>query len=391
MGVLLSVDNLGVLLGDAGADVVKVEAPGIGDYLRNIPPLMARDWSVAHVACNRNKRSVTVDARTEGGQGVLARLLRTADVFITGNVGDTNRKLGLDYDAIKEIKPDVVYCQVTGFGSHGPYADIPTHGRMMDALAAGTPPMELSGDGLVRPVPDQGRAEGGAGVIIGPLYGAFAVAAGLSRRDRTGQGCYLDISCADGALASKLISAVGILNAGKVDAEVPMGDITLSAKYQHYQTADAKYILFCCIESKFWDKFCRVSDRADLLDRHDRTQAVDFGFDDPDLRRELQKTFQTKSQQAWVAIAIEHDIPMGPALRFDEVADDPHLVARGMLVQEDHPELGPLVTLGSPIRVPGESFAVRSAPALGQHTEEVLESLGFTETEITGLRTQGVV
>jgi crotonobetainyl-CoA:carnitine CoA-transferase CaiB-like acyl-CoA transferase len=390
-GVLLSVDNLGGLLGDAGADVVKVEAPGLGDYLRNIPPLMATDWSVAHIASNRNKRSITIDARTEAGQTVLARLLGTADVFITGNVGDTNRKLGLDYEAMTRIKPDVVYCQVTGFGSSGPYADIPTHGRMMDALGAGTPLMELSEDGLAQPVPGQGRAEGGSGVIIGPLFGAFAVAAGLSRRDRTGQGCYLDISCADGALASKLISAIGILNARKVDADVPMGDITLSAKYQHYQTADGKYLLFCCIESKFWDKFCRISGREDLVDRHDRTQAVDFGFDDLDLRHELQKTFHTKSQQAWVAIASEHDIPMGPALRFDEVADDPHLVARGMVVQEDHPELGALLTLGSPIRLPGESFTVRSAPSLGQHTEEILASLGFTSSECAQLREAGVV
>jgi crotonobetainyl-CoA:carnitine CoA-transferase CaiB-like acyl-CoA transferase len=251
--------------------------------------------------------------------------------------------------------------------------------------------MELSGDGLVQPVPGQGRAEGGSGVIIGPLYAAFAVAAGLSRRDRTGQGCYLDVSCADGALASKLISAIGILNARMVDAAVPMGDITQSAKYQHYQTADGKYILFCCIEPKFWDKFCRVSHREDLLDRHDRTQPVDFGFDDVDLRLELQKTFHTKSQEAWVAIATQHDIPMGPALRFDEVADDPHLVARGMIVQEDHPQLGPLLTLGSPIRVPGESFTVRSAPSLGQHTEEILLSLGLTSTEVAQLRKEGVV
>jgi crotonobetainyl-CoA:carnitine CoA-transferase CaiB-like acyl-CoA transferase len=390
-GVLLSVDNLGGLLGDAGADVVKVESPQLGDYLRSIPPLMGKDWSVAHLASNRNKRSITIDARTQAGRKVVSRLLATADVFITGNVGDTNRKLGLDFEATREIKPDIVYCQVTGFGSSGPYADIPTHGRMMDALGAGTPLMELSDDGLVQPVAGGHRSEGGSGVIIGPLYAAFAVAAGLSRRDRTGDGCYIDVSFADGALASKLISAIGILNADKVDPEAPMGDITLSAKYQHYQTADGKYILFCCIEQKFWDKFCRVSDREDLLERHNRGQAVDFGFDDEDLRRELQRTFHTKSQQEWVAIASEHDIPMGPALRFDEVADDPHLVARGMLVQEDHPLLGPLVTLGSPIRVPGESFAVRSAPSLGQHTDEILSSLGHTQGEIDELRQDGVV
>ncbi len=152
-GILLSVDNLGSLLGDAGADVIKVEAPGLGDYLRNIGPVLAPDCSVAHLASNRNKRSVTLDLRTQAGQAAMSRLIATADVFITGNIGDTNRKLGLDDEAVRAIKADIVYCQVTGFGSTGPYADIPTHGKMMDALGGGTPPMELRENGLVETVP----------------------------------------------------------------------------------------------------------------------------------------------------------------------------------------------------------------------------------------------
>lgn len=389
-GVLLAVDNLGALLGDAGADVIKVESPQLGDYLRNIGPVMATDWSVAHLASNRNKRSVTVDVRKPAGQEIVKRLVATADVFITGNIGDTNRKLGMDYDAVREIKPDIVYCQITGFGSTGPYADIPTHGWMMDALGAGTPPMELDANGLVQPVPGSSPVKG-SGVTLGPMYAAFAVAAGLSRRDRVGDGCSIDISCADSVLASKLNAAIGTLNADKVTPETTMGDLTRSAKYQHYQTADKKYILFCCIEHKFWRKFCFASDREDLLGRHDSGQAVDFGFGDDDLRHELQVTFHSKSQQEWVEIAAQHDIPMGPALRLDEIAADPHLMARGMLVQEDHPMFGPLLTLGSPIRVSGEVFSVRSAPALGEHTDEVLLSLGHTLGELEQLRGDGVI
>jgi crotonobetainyl-CoA:carnitine CoA-transferase CaiB-like acyl-CoA transferase len=389
-GVLLAVDNLGGLLGDAGADVIKVESPQIGDYLRNIGPAMATDWSVAHLASNRNKRSVTIDARTPAGQEIIGRLIATADVFITGNIGDTNRKLGLDYEAVREIKPEIVYCQITGYGSSGPYATIPTHGWMMDALGAGTPQMELDDNGMVHPIPGSSPV-GGSGVILGPMYAAFAVAAGLSRRDRFGDGCYIDISCADSVLASKLTSAIGTLNADKVNPEAPMGDLTRSAKYQHYQTADRKYILFCCIEHKFWKKFCLVSDREDLLGSHDSEQAVDFGFNDDVLRHELQVTFHTKSQQEWVEIAAQHDIPMGPALRFDEIAEDPHLMARGMLLHEVHPTLGSFLTLGNPIRVPGEVFSVRSAPALGEHTDEVLMSLGHTLSELDQLREEGVI
>ena len=155
---------------------------------------------------------------------------------------------------------------------------------------------------------------GGSGVTIGPLYAAFAVAAGLSRRDRTGHGCSIDISCADSVLAGKLNPALEALNAEKVNPEKPMGDLSRSAKYQHYQTADGKYILFCCIEPKFWDNFCRASEREDLMGQHDRDQAVDFGFGDEELRRELQKVFHTKSQQEWVSIASPARYPDGTRL-----------------------------------------------------------------------------
>ncbi len=389
-GVLLSVDNLGSLLGDAGADVIKVEAPGLGDYLRNIGPVLAPDCSVAHLASNRNKRSMTLDLRRGVGQDAMARLIATADVFITGNIGHTNHKLGLDYETLRARKPEIVYCQITGFGSSGPYADIPTHGKMMDALGGGTPPMELRENGLVEPVPGS-PVPGGSGVTIGPLYAAFAVAAGLSRRDRTGHGCSIDVSCADSVLAGKLNPAIEVLNADKVNHERPMGDLTRSAKYQHYQTADGKYVLFCCIEAKFWDNFCHASGREDLVGRHDRGQAVDFGFGDEELRRELQNVFQTKSQLEWVAIAAQRDIPMGPALGLHEVAGDPHLRARGMVVQEHHPLLGDLLTLGTPVCVPGETFVVRSAPALGEHTDEILDSLGYSRDDVEQLRTGGVV
>ena len=149
-GVLMTVDHLGRLLGDEGADVVKVETPGLGDYLRNIMTRFAPDWSTFHLALNRNKRSLTCDARTPEGREVLARLLDRADIFITGNVGDTNRKLGLDPDSVRAINPDIVYCQATGFGATGPYAEVPTHGQMMDALGGGAPPMALDRRGARR-------------------------------------------------------------------------------------------------------------------------------------------------------------------------------------------------------------------------------------------------
>jgi len=183
-GVLMTVDQLGRLLGDEGADVVKVESPGQGDYLRNIMTRFAPDWSTFHLALNSNKRSLTCDARTPEGREVLSRLLERADIFITGNIGDTNRKLGLDEESVRAIRPEIVYCQATGFGASGPYAEVPTHGQMMDALGGGAPPMALDDDGFVVATGD--AVGGSGGVVIGPLYAAFGVACALARARLTG-------------------------------------------------------------------------------------------------------------------------------------------------------------------------------------------------------------
>jgi crotonobetainyl-CoA:carnitine CoA-transferase CaiB-like acyl-CoA transferase len=390
-GVLMTVDFLGRLLGDEGADVVKVETPQLGDYLRNIMTRFAPDWSTFHMTLNRNKRSLTCDAKTAEGQEILGRLLRNADVFITGNVGDTNSKLGLDYETVRAIKPDIVYCQATGFGASGPYAEVPTHGQMMDALGGGAAPMAIDDRGFVTPT---GPAVGSSGgVVMGPLYAAFAVAAGLARARKTGEGCYIDISCADAVIAGKWLGSLAMLNPEKVDRSSMRGggDGTGSAKYQHYETKDGKFILFCAIEAKFWNHWCEAVGREDLLGSHRSDLVVDFGDGDGNLRLEIQKVFHTKTQAEWMEVAINHDIAMGPALRFDEIQSDPHLRSREQVVTEHHPVFGDVLTLGNPIVVPGKTFSVRSAPSHGQHTDEVLAELGYDEAAREKLRTDGVV
>jgi crotonobetainyl-CoA:carnitine CoA-transferase CaiB-like acyl-CoA transferase len=388
-GVLMTVDHLGRLLGDEGADVVKVETPQLGDYLRNIMHRFAPDWSAFHMILNRNKRSITVDARTLEGREVMARLVAGADVFITGNVGATNEKLGLDYESVRRINPDIVYCQATGFGASGPYAEVPTHGQMMDALGGGAAPMELDDRGFVSRSAGAEQAAGSGGVVIGPLYAAFGVAAALVRRSRTGEGAYLDVSCADAVLASSWVPGMRSLNADAV--ELGSGGVGESAKYQHYETADGKFLLFCGIEAKFWDNFCRAVGQEGLIEGHRRDLVVDFGGGDDALRIELQRIFHTRTLAEWMDVAVEHDVAMGPALRLDEVDDDPHLRARGIVVTEDHPVVGAIRTLGNPIVVEGASFQIRGAPAHGEHTDEILAELGFDDAARAELRAQRAV
>jgi crotonobetainyl-CoA:carnitine CoA-transferase CaiB-like acyl-CoA transferase len=393
-GVLMAVDNLGRLLGDEGADVVKIEQPGVGDYLRNIMARFAPDWSTFHLTLNRNKRSLTVDARTDEGREIVAALLADADVFITGNIGTTNETLGLDYESVRAVKPDIVYCQVTGFGATGPYAAVPTHGQMMDYLGGAAPSMTVDEGGFVVTTSPP-SSEGTGGVVTGPLHAAFGVAAALVRAARTGAGCYLDVSCADAVLAAGWLHAARVLNPEKVDPAGPGGSAGGgqggSAKYQSYETKDGKFLLFCAIEPKFWDHFCDAVGRDDLRAEHRRDLVVDFGGGDDELRLELQRIFHTRTLAEWMEVAVTHDVTMGPALQFDEVGDDPHLAARGMVVTDDHPVVGSFRTVGNPLLVPGEEFVVRPAPSLGEHTDEVLSELGYDDERRADLRTRGVI
>jgi crotonobetainyl-CoA:carnitine CoA-transferase CaiB-like acyl-CoA transferase len=391
--VLLVGDYLGMLLADEGADVIKLEQPGIGDYLRKILGQFAPDNSPLHVMVNRNKRSLTLDPRSPEGAEVLRRLIADTDVFVTGHVGDVPAKLGMDYETLRAMNPRIVYCQSTGFGAEGPYATIPTHGAMMEKLG-GSPTLALGDQGRVVEV-----AEGlpASGVILGPLFGAYAVAAALIKRERTGEGSYIDISCSDAVVASSWPKATGLLNEAKLQpsedvATFPKGGLPAAAKYTYYQTSDEKYVLFCCIEKKFWDNFCIAAGRPDLCPRHSKLTVVDYGEDDFELMDELQRVFHTKTLAEWVEIFRTQDIPAGPALTIAEVPDDPHLRARQIIVDEHHPVIGDLRVVGNPIRTLGETFEVeRHAPSLGEHTDEILADLGFGADERDELRADGTV
>ncbi|HEY6377843.1 MAG TPA: CoA transferase [Candidatus Dormibacteraeota bacterium] len=398
--VLFNGDHLGMLLADLGADVIKVESPQRGDYLRDMLGQITPHHSPAHVQVNRNKRSLTLDLRTEPGREVFKDLLLTADVFVDGFRAGACERLGVGYAAQRQVKPDIVYCHCSGFGGRGPYASIPTHGQMMNALAAATP-VRMDADGLVRRVVSDdlmgGTTGGGDGTAAAGVHAALHVVAALVRRAHTGLGCHLDAAGADAVIANGWIGAIYGLNEHRITDRHdlrPQDQAPHSgAKYQWYQTADERFVLFCCIEHRFWQRFCSVVGRPDLAGHADPRGPVDFGYGDEPLRRELQAIFSGRTQREWVRLAAAERLPIGPSnVGVQSLRDDPHLRARGVLVEGDHPEAGEFTYVAPPVIVDGQSFAIgRPAPELGQHTDELLAELGYPPERIQALRAAGVV
>ncbi|MGW0948646.1 CaiB/BaiF CoA transferase family protein [Streptomyces sp. NPDC002623] len=368
------------LLGDLGAEVIKVERPGAGDDSRTYGPPFApgTDTAAFYLSCNRNKRSVTVNHATAEGQELIRALAARSDVVVENFRVGTLAKYGLDHESLRGIDPRLVYLSVTGFGQTGPYARRPGYDGIFQAMSG---MMSVSGH------PDEPMKVGISMVdILTGLYASTAVLAALRHRDATGEGQFIDLSLLDCGLASLSHFAMNYLVSGEVPERRGNGGYG-GIPSQSFMCSDRPLFLVAGNDKQF-AAFCAAADRTDLLqDPRFATTSARIAHR-TEILPVLQDVLRTRTRDEWLAVLDRHDVPAGPFNELPEVFADPQVRHREMLV-----EAGGLPLLANPVRLsatPVEGYA--PPPALGEHTAQVLGELaGVTEDRLAELRARGVV
>lgn len=363
-----------MLLGDLGADVVKVEEPPIGDPTRAVPPVVGEE-SAVYAALNRNKRSIAVDIRSEEGALVVKRLVETADVFVEAYRPGVLARRGLGAAELLEANPRLVYCSVTGYGQGGPLAS--RAGHDIDYLA-------LSGflgsnrDPEGRPcLPLTQVAD-----MTGGLVAALGILAALQVRERTGRGQVVDTSLHESALALMTLPAARLLAGGSVVNELT----GTHACYRVFRCRDGKHLAVGALEPKFWEALCDALDLGDLLARQ-----WEGGKRREETLGRVAAAFAERDRDQWVEHFKRFEACVEPVLDLDEALVHEQAVARRLVVEQPAGEVV-MRTLASPVRLSVTPPTVRrEAPAFGAHTDEVLREAGFAEPQVARLRAGGVV
>ncbi len=365
-----------MVLGDMGAEVVKIESFE-GDTSRGFEPHVNGE-SYCYAVINRNKKSIALDLKEPRGLEVATRLATKADILLESFRPGAMAKLGLDYARLAQANPKLIYASISGFGQTGPYA-----GKGgFDIIAQGM-------SGILRMTGDPGGRPAKVGIAMNDIAGGVTalqgVLAAYIARLRSGAGRYLETSLLEAGLAWTQWEFAAYFGSGELPAATGTRH-RRSAPYQAYRSKDG-YVTVGANGEKLWRIFCTVvCGRPEWLDDpRFATQALRVRHAD-ELERAIEKVFITQSTAYWVNKLDAAKIPAGPVYRYDEAMQDPQVIARNMVVDIDHPVIGPMKLLGLPIKAAEELAAIRSpAPWLGQHSEKVLREIGYSDEEVREL------
>ncbi|WHY59123.1 CaiB/BaiF CoA transferase family protein [Peribacillus simplex] len=371
------------ILGDLGADIIKVEGPDFLDETRTWFPPDIEDISLYYMAVNRNKRAITVNLKTKEGIQIIKKLIQESDVIVENFKTGTMERLGLGYEDLKALNPKIIHCSITGFGHTGPYKQLPGYDFLAQAMSGF---MSVNGTSDGEPV----KAGIAMADLYAGLYAIISILAALEARNHTGRGQHCDISLMDSMVASLLNIGTGFLNTGNLPKRYGNQHPTL-VPYQNFQTKDKEIIIAVGNDRQF-QRFCSLIN-AEELPQDERFATANARI----IYREelipiLQEVILTKTADEWLKVFQENNIPCGPINTLDRVFTDEQVLERQMIQEVDHPTVGIVKLLGSPIKLSDTPVTIERHPPLhGEHTKEVLLELGYDKQEIETFMEEKVI
>ena len=380
---------------DMGADVIKVESP-YGDYIREMTWPIIEGTSLMHYHLNRGKKSITLNLKNEAAVEIYKELVKDADVVIETMRPGALAKLGLGFDDLKKVNPKIVFCNVSGYGSTGPYQDMPSHGIAYDTWS-GTVSPAYDDEGFCY-IPEHVSI----GINAAPFVGGLALLAGVLRARESGEGCMLELGQSDAAAyfdwyRSESYMAYrrpeDVVTGNKADnyarRPVATAGMKQGVRYQMYESSDG-HILFMASEQAFWKNFCEGVGRADLFEKWPGSKYADHASGNRELQAELKEIFKSKTSAEWMTFSNEKNTPIAPVNTPENIVNDPQFQARfNILPHEEHGA----DMLAFPVNFVGEDLPAPSkAPTAGQHTEDVLrDTLGYDDAQIAAARDAGAL
>jgi len=373
-----------MVLGDQGADVIKVERPGSGDDTRTWGPPFAAGESAYYLCCNRNKKSIVVDLKKPEGQKLVREMATVSDVFVENFTPGLTERFGIDYETLHELNPRLVYASITAYGQNGPYKNRPGYDMVLSAVGG---LMHITGERNGNP------CKVGVAItdVLTGVYAAGAITSALLWRERSGRGQYLDISLLDVEVAGLANIASNYLVGGREATRWGTAHESI-IPYQVFQTSD-RPIAIAVANQKLWINFCSAVGKQDWLE--------DPRFESNPLRVEnravllplVDEMFAQKTCDEWMDLLVTAAIPCGPVNNMEHLFSDPQVRHRGMLAEVPHPTIGTLKLTGVPIKASETQGTIRRhPPLLGEHTDVVLtETLGYSEDQINALKSKDVV
>ena len=362
-----------MLLGDLGADVIKVEPPE-GDQARRAMGFKLKgDDSLGFLNMNRNKRSITLDLKSEAGRSAFLRLAETADVVVENYRPGAMKRLGVDYEAVRAVNPGVIYASISGFGQTGPWADRPGFDLIAQAAS-----------GIISVTGDPTGPPARAGVPVTDLgcslFALYAILAAYIGRQATGRGQYIDASLYEAGIAFSIWDISEYWGTGRVPHRLGTAN-RMAAPYEAVRAKDG-YFVIGANNDRLWLRLCEVIDRPELAANPSYKTNADRLGNREALAADLEKTFLTQDRDHWVSLLLQAGVPAGPISDYAEVFASDHARAREMKMTVAHPVEGAVPNIGFPVKLMGTPQQIRRPPPLlGEHNDEIFAELGIAESE----------